>query len=280
MNSILVTGGTGYFARNFIAEILKNNITERICVYSRNEFNQHLLKIHFNDDPRLRYFIGDVRDKDRLSMALRGIDIVVHAAALKRTEVCAYNIFEAVNTNVVGTENVIKASVEQGVSKVVFLSSDKACNPTTTYGFTKALGEKLLLHANSYSNDTLFAAVRYGNVANSTGSVIPLWRKHLESHDFVNITDPRCTRFWMTAQQAVALVMATIEMMKGGELNIPDLPAFCIEDLAKAMGAIHTRVIGLPIGEKLHEQMKEGETSETARRMSVQELRDCLLQLT
>jgi UDP-N-acetylglucosamine 4,6-dehydratase len=272
LNNVLITGGTGFFGRAFTEELLKTN-AERICIYSRNEYNQYLMRKQFKDDERMRFLIGDIRDKDRLSMALRGIDTVVHAAALKRTEVCQYNIFEAVNTNVVGTENLIKACIEQKVGKAVFLSSDKACNPTTTYGFTKALGEDLFLKANLYSNTSRFSVTRYGNVANSTGSVIPIWQNLLKTQDFVPVTDPDCTRFWMSAQQAVYLVLATINIMKGGELAIPELQAFSVRDLATAIGAKEMKIIGLAQDEKRHEQMKGGETSDTVRRMSVEELK-------
>lgn len=277
---LLITGGTGFFGRAFAKHALEWGYT--VCIYSRNEYNQFLMRQEFSDDPRLRWFIGDVRDRDRLRRAMEGCDRVVHAAALKRIEVGFYDPIEMVKTNVVGTMNVIEAAMDAGVGKVVFLSSDKAFEPVSAYGQSKAIAESLILAANNMrgSIGPLFAAVRYGNVANSTGSVIPVWRKMIaEGKTTVPVTDPNCTRFYMTVQQAVDLVQQTLIDMQGGELVIPDyLPAYRLGDLAEAMG-VQMDVRGLPQHEKKAEGMRAGLTSDKARRMSVEELREALNEL-
>lgn len=274
---LLITGGTGFFGRAFARHALAWGYT--VCIYSRNEYSQFLMRQEFCDDPRLRFFIGDVRDRDRLRRAMEGCDSVVHAAALKRIEVGAYDPIEMVKTNVVGTMNVIEAAMDAGVGKVVFLSSDKAFEPVSAYGQSKAIAESLILAANNIrgSIGPLFAAVRYGNVANSTGSVIPIWRKMIaEGKTTVPVTDPNCSRFYMTVQQAVDLVQQTLIDMQGGELVIPDyLPAYRLGDLADAMG-VQMDVRGLGGHEKKHEGMRAGLTSDNARRMSVDELREAL----
>ena len=222
------------------------------------------------DDERLRWFIGDVRDRDRLRRAFEGVHTVVHAAALKRIEVGAYNPIEMVKTNVVGAMNVIEAAMDAKVSKVVALSSDKAYQPISPYGQTKALMEGLMLAANNASPKTRFAVTRYGNVAGSAGSVIPFWRGKRD----VPVTDPDCTRFWMTMDEAVDLVLDTIQAMPK-EVAIPSLPAFRLGDLVKAMGA-EGEIKGLPKWEKKHEGLCDGLTSDSARRLSVAELREAL----
>lgn len=275
--NILVTGGTGYFGQAFVHQAL-NRGAERVCVFSRGEYQQSLMRKEFGDDERLRFFVGDVRDASRLRRAMEGIDLVVHAAALKRVEVGEYDSGEMVKTNVLGSMNVIEAATDAGVRKVVALSTDKACEPLNCYGASKLVSEKVFLAANNArgSKGPIFAVCRYGNVSGSTGSVIPTWRRAIElGHGLVNLTDPNCTRFWMTREQAVDLVMETAETMVGGELVIPQLPAYRLGDLAEAMGISYVET-GLTAGEKLSESMRPGETSEMARRMSVQELREQL----
>jgi UDP-N-acetylglucosamine 4,6-dehydratase len=234
------------------------------------------MRAEFNDD-RLRFLIGDVRDVSRLIRAMEGVSLVVHAAALKRVEVGEYDSAEMCKTNVLGSMNVIEAATAAGVAKVVALSSDKACEPTNLYGATKFVSEKLFLAANNSrgASGPIFSCVRYGNVSGSTGSVIPTWRKELEQGRPVRLTHPGATRFWMTLQQAVDLVWHTADTMRGGELVIPELPAYRLADLAEAMGVMYN-ITGLTAGEKLAESMRPGETSEMARRMSVDELREAL----
>lgn len=286
MRSVLVTGGSGFFGRHFVRTALERGV-ERICIYSRGEYAQHLMREEFGNNPRLRFFIGDVRDVDRLRTAMHGVDTVIHAAALKRVEVGEYDSAEMVKTNVGGAMNVIEAATSASYvtrtyvvpkpRRVVVLSTDKACEPTNAYGASKLLAEKLFLAANNSRGDggPIYAVCRYGNVAGSTGSVIPIWRRALEQAQMVRMTDPECTRFWMTAQQAVDLVWNTAQSMRGGELVVPDLPAYRLFDLAVAMG-VDFDVTRLGAGEKLHESMRPGETSEHARRMSVEELREAL----
>lgn len=249
---------------------------ERVCVFSRGEHRQAEMRAALGPDDRLRFFIGDVRDRDRLTRAMQGVDCVVHAAALKRIEVCEYDPIEVVKTNVGGAANVIAAATDAGVKKVVALSTDKACDPVNAYGASKLLAEKMFLAANNArgADGPLFAVTRYGNIAGSNGSVIPRWRAMLAAGaTIVPVTDPSATRFWMTIQEAVALVADTIERMRGGEMVIPEsLPAYRLGDLAEAMGA-DMEVIGLPAFEKRHEAMRAGLTSDAAPRLSVDELR-------
>jgi UDP-N-acetylglucosamine 4,6-dehydratase len=286
MTSILITGGTGFFAKHFTKHLLSLSEYERICIYSRDEHKQASMLHEFGSDPRLRFFIGDVRDKTRLRRAMAGCDVIVHAAALKRIETGFYNPDEMLKTNVHGTMNVIDAATDVHAEKVVYLSTDKAYQPVSPYGMSKAMAEALILSANTtHASPTKFAVTRYGNVAGSTGSVIPKWRELITSHYFykikdfladpqVPVTDPECTRFWMTADQAVQLVMQAIEEMPTSPL-IPELPAFRLKDLASAMNA-SMLVTGLPAGEKKHESMCFGNSSDTARRMSVEELKEAL----
>jgi len=275
--SILVTGATGFFGRGFVRAVLEQKLTNRICVFSRDEFKQSQMRKEFNDDSRLRWFVGDVRDCNRLMRAMDGVDLVIHAAALKRVEVGEYCSDEMVKTNVIGSMNVIQASIEAKVKKVVALSTDKACEPVNAYGASKLISEKLFLAANNArgANGPRFAVCRYGNVSGSTGSVIPTWRDIIKSGGAVPVTDPDCTRFWMTLDQAVRLVLNTANSMVGGELVIPDLPAYRLGDLVTAMGA-KARVIGLGAGEKRHESMIPGDTSENARRMTIDEIKEGL----
>lgn len=281
MKSVFVSGGSGSFGQAFVRHLLTHtNPPDRIVVFSRSEHEQAAMAQELapldppqHGNPKLRFFIGDVRDRDRLRRAMDGIEVVVHAAALKRIEVGAYNPTEMVKTNILGTMNVIEAATDAGVKKVVGLSSDKAWKPISPYGQSKALAETLLLSANNTrgANGPIFAVTRYGNVAGSAGSVIPKWRDLLKWGGTVPVSDPDCTRFWMHMGEAVELVLHTIETMKGGELAIPTLPAYRLGDLAEAMGA-DMDVRGLPSFEKRHEGMCDGNTSDVARRMTKDEL--------
>ena len=268
---MLITGGTGAFGRAFVRRMIDNG-HRRICVYSRDEYKQAQMREELGAD-QVRYFIGDVRDKERLRRAMRGCSTVVHAAALKRIEVGYYNPCEMVKTNVLGTMNVIEAAQDAGVKKVIYLSSDKAYQPISAYGQSKALGESLILAANNQvgQGGPWFGVTRYGNVAGSTGSVIPRWRA--AKGKLVQITDPGCTRFWMFMDEAVDLVLQSIS--QSIQLNIPNLPAFRLGDLAEAM-ELEYEIIGLPAHEKLHEGMADGNTSDVARRMTIDEIRKAL----
>lgn len=278
--SILITGGTGTFGRAFVRYLLgQGGRFGRIIVLSRSEHAQADMALEFDSDERLRFFIGDVRDRDRLRRAMEGVDVVVHAAALKRIEVGHYNPNEMVKTNVLGTMNVIEAAMDAKVGKVVGISSDKAWQPISPYGQTKALGETLLLNANQTGGKSgpSFSIVRYGNIAGSNGSVIPKWRRILGNSDTVPVSDPECTRFWMLIEEAVKLVDNALSSDE--RILIPQLPAYRLADLAEAMGA-KMNITGLPKWEKRHEGMDFGNTSDIARRMSVDEiykgLRKCL----
>ncbi len=283
MRSILITGGTGSFGQAFAKKLLTLNWQaygamskpDRIIIYSRGEHKQFQMSETLEDpDGRMRYFIGDVRDKDRLTMAMKGVDIVIHSAALKRIEVGFYNPIEMKKTNVDGACNVIEAAMNAGVGKVVALSTDKAYQPVSAYGHSKAMAETLFLGANRMTGEypPHFSVTRYGNVWRSAGSVVPKWEEILDNAAarVVPVTDPGCTRFFMTMDQAIDLVMKAIGE-KGGILHIPTLPAYRLGDLAKAMAA-EMKITGLPEYEKKHEGMCDGNTSDIARRMSVQEL--------
>jgi UDP-N-acetylglucosamine 4,6-dehydratase/5-epimerase len=268
----LITGGTGSFGQAFTRRLLDTNKANRVAVLSRGEHAQADMAQHFSDK-RLRFLVGDVRDRDRLRRAFAGVDVVVHAAALKRIEVGYYNPTEMVATNISGAVNVIEAAMDAGVRKAVFLSSDKAWQPISPYGQSKALAETLF--RNAYQGQTIFAATRYGNVWKSRGSVVPRWQELLRTSDTVPVTDPDATRFFMWMDEAVDLVLDTVQTMRGGELNIPTLPAYRLGDLAEAMGA-KVKITGLPEWEKKHEGMCDGNTSDKARRMSIDELREAL----
>ena len=279
---MLVTGATGSFGKAFVRAMLDADISERICVYSRDEFKQHQMAEEF-DDPRLRFFIGDVRDQQRLRRAMEGVSVVVHAAALKRIEVGVYNPGEMVKTNVLGTMNVIGAAQDAKVERVVYLSTDKAYQPISPYGQSKAIGESLILAANHNSGELgpKFAVTRYGNIANSTGSVIPHWRQQIKEGKPITVTDYECTRFFMELEEAIDLVFGAVVTDK--ELHIPTLPAYRLGDLAEAMMKVYSttldpdiNVVGLPPHEKKHESMSDEQCSETARRMTVTELREWL----
>ena len=283
MKSILITGGTGSFGQAFVRDLLSHNYIERIVVFSRGEHKQAEMADEIRpldkegDNRRLRFFIGDVRDRERLERAFEGIDVVVHAAALKRIEVGQYNPEEMVKTNVIGAMNVIEAAQTAKVKKVVFLSSDKAYQPVSPYGQSKSIAESLFLNANNTTREdgTLFSVTRYGNVWGTQGSVVPKWRKILESGNTVPVSDPECTRFYMSLKEAVDFVWDAIGKMKGGELFLPNLPAYRLADLAKAMGA-NMDVLGLPDWEKYHEGMSWSQQSNQAPRLSVDDLREIL----
>ena len=277
MKSILIVGGSGTFGRAFIPVALDAGV-ERIRIFSRGEHRQAEMREKWGDDKRVGWLIGDVREKDRLRRAMEGCDVVIFAAALKRVEVCEYDVIEMVKTNVMGAVNVVEAAADAGVEKVIGLSSDKATAPANSYGVGKMLAERIFLAANNArgANGPIYSCVKYGNIFASQGSVVPRWRELIaQGHGEVPTTSGACTRFYMTAKQACELVIRTIRTMKGGEMVIPDLPAFRLADLAEAMG-VDMRIIGLPIWEKAHEEMRAGETSENARRMSVKELKAAL----
>jgi UDP-N-acetylglucosamine 4,6-dehydratase len=256
--SILITGGTGSFGRAFTRMLLRHYRPRRLVIYSRDELKQYEMHQELNA-PCMRYFIGDVRDRDRLIQATRGIDVVLHAAALKQVPAAEYNPMESVKTNVHGAENVIAASIENEVERVIALSTDKAANPINLYGATKLVSDKLFVAGNNLAGGhrTRFAVVRYGNVVGSRGSVVPLFRSLLASgRRDLPITDARMTRFWITLEQGVAFVLKSLERMHGGEIFVPKIPSARIVDLAQAMApGIATTVIGIRPGEKLHEVM-------------------------
>jgi UDP-N-acetylglucosamine 4,6-dehydratase len=256
--SVLVTGGTGSFGRKFIATLLQRYQPARLVVFSRDELKQFEMQQEFNA-PCMRYFLGDVRDRERLIQAMRGVDYVVHAAALKQVPAAEYNPTEFIRTNVNGAENVIHATLANGVKQVIALSTDKAASPANLYGATKLLSDKLFVAANNISggNPTRFAVVRYGNVVGSRGSVVPFFRKQIEDGALdLPITDERMTRFWITLEQGVEFVIKGFERMYGGELFVPKIPSVRIADLATAMAPkLPHRIIGIRPGEKLHELM-------------------------
>jgi UDP-N-acetylglucosamine 4,6-dehydratase len=252
--SILITGGTGSFGKAFVESVLADGQAKKVIVFSRDEQKHHAMQKEVAD-PRVRYFVGDVRDLSRLRLALRGVDFVVHAAAMKHVDICEYNPLEAIHTNITGTVNLIQAALDAGVKKVVGLSTDKAVAPVNLYGATKLCLEKLLTAANSYSGDlaTRFCAVRYGNVMGSKGSVIPLFLKQREQGR-ITITDARMTRFWIEMDDAVELVLKALKLMQGGEIFIPKLRAATIAQVAESLApGVQRDVIGIRPGEKLHE---------------------------
>ena len=256
--SILITGGTGSFGQRFVKSVLDNYQPNRFVVYSRDELKQFEMQQQFNQ-PEMRYFIGDVRDGERLKEAMRGIDYVVHAAALKQVPAAEYNPMECIKTNIHGAQNVVDAALTCGVKKVVALSTDKAANPINLYGATKLASDKLFVAANNVvgGQPSRFSVVRYGNVVGSRGSVVPLFNKLInQGVDELPITDPDMTRFWITLQQGVDFVIQSFQRMYGGEIFIPKIPSIRITDLAQAMAPqIPTKVVGIRPGEKLHEVM-------------------------
>ena len=255
--SILVTGGTGSFGKAFIAHALEHLEPARIAVLSRDELKQYELRQALGDDPRMRWFIGDVRDQQRLARAFSGVDVVVHAAAMKQVDTAEYNPFECIATNVLGAENVINASIDAGVKRVVALSTDKASSPVNLYGASKLCSDKLFVAGNHYANhaDTRFSVVRYGNVVGSRGSVVPLFQQLADSGR-LPVTDTRMTRFWITLPQAVQFVVDSFDRMTGGEIFVPRIPSTTIVDLAAAIAPdAEIDVVGVRPGEKLHEEM-------------------------
>jgi len=254
--TVLVTGGTGTFGQAFCRYLLESEPIRAVRVLSRDELKQWEMSRRIHDD-RIRYFLGDVRDKDRLYRAFDGVDVVVHAAALKQVPAAEYNPFEAVKTNIIGAENVIDAAIERGVQRVVALSTDKAANPVNLYGATKLCAEKLFIQGNAYvgRHHARFSCVRYGNVVASRGSVVPLFMEQRDN-GALSITDKRMTRYWITVREAVDFVKSAIEMMHGGELFVPKLPSVRITDLAEAVApGVPVREVGIRPGEKLHETL-------------------------
>jgi len=252
---VLVTGGTGSFGKKFIEIMLAEYQPAKLIVYSRDELKQHEMRVGGFEHPSLRYFIGDVRDQLRLERAMHGVDIVIHAAALKQVPACEYNPMEAIKTNILGSSNVIDAALDAGVKKVMALSTDKAVNPVNLYGATKLAAEKLFVQSNAYAAGTAtrFSCVRYGNVVGSRGSVIPIFIKQRQNGK-LTITDMRMTRFWLTLEQGVRFVIRCSEQMYGGEVFVPKIPSTKIIDLAKVVAPqAEIEVIGIRPGEKLHE---------------------------
>ncbi len=253
--TVLITGGTGSFGRKFTEIVIKKHNPKKLIIFSRDEMKQYEMHQEFNQK-NIRYFIGDVRDPDRLHRAFHGVDVVVHAAALKIVPSAEYNPFEAVKTNVIGAENVINTAIDNGVKKVIALSTDKAANPVNLYGATKLCSEKMFVAANNYSPEgTKFSVVRYGNVFGSRGSIVPFF-KECRNTGIIPITDKRMTRFWITLSQGVEFVISCVNSMKGGEVFIPKMPSMRIIDLAKVIAPeCKLKIIGVRPGEKLHETL-------------------------
>lgn len=261
--SVLITGGTGSLGQALVRWYLEQTTVERICILSRDEYKQAMMARAFQDDARLRFFLGDVRDEQRLRDAFHGIETVIAAAALKRVDRIAYDPSEVIKTNVLGTQNVIHAAIEAGVKRVLVVSSDKAVNPTNIYGASKMCAEWLAVMSNTYGypRGTRISCVRYGNVIGSRGSVVELWREAVKAGRSIEITDERCTRFWITMPQAVQLIQDALALMDGGEIFVPDLPSMRITDLAEAIAPGHPRFVTdlRPGGEKLHEALLNSE---------------------
>jgi UDP-N-acetylglucosamine 4,6-dehydratase len=256
--SILITGGTGSFGKRYVRTILERYRPRKLIVFSRDELKQFEMEQEFHQEC-MRYFIGDVRDRERLVQAMNGVDFVIHAAALKQVPAAEYNPMECVKTNIYGAENVIHAALANEVEKVIALSTDKAANPINLYGATKLVSDKLFVAANNLAGGhrTRFAAVRYGNVVGSRGSVVPIFKKHIENDsDYLPITDVAMTRFWITLQQGVDFVLKNFERMWGGETFVPKIPSVKVIDLARAMAPkLPHKIVGIRPGEKLHEVM-------------------------
>jgi len=256
---VLITGGTGSFGHEFTRILLRDYRPKKVIIFSRDELKQHEMRDEFPDtgDSPMRYFIGDVRDADRLRRALTGVDVVIHAAALKQVPACEYNPIEAILTNVMGARNVVDAAIDRGVDRVVALSTDKAVSPVNLYGATKLCAEKLVVQSNAYAGErgTRFSCVRYGNVMGSRGSVVPLFERQREQGR-ISITDRRMTRFWLTLEQGVRFVLRCIDLMQGGEVFVPKIPSVRLMDLAEAIApGSAIDVVGIRPGEKLHEAL-------------------------
>jgi UDP-N-acetylglucosamine 4,6-dehydratase len=253
--NVLVTGGTGSFGKKIVEIMLRDFHPNKIIIFSRDELKQHEMRINGFEHESLRYFLGDVRDKERLRRAMHGVDIIIHAAALKQVPACEYNPFEAVKTNIIGAQNIIDEAINMGVKKIVALSTDKAVNPVNLYGATKLCAEKMFIQGNSYAGEggTRFSCVRYGNVIGSRGSVIPLFMSQ-KKNGILTITDTRMTRFWISLEQAVEVVIKALYHMQGGEIFVPKIPSMKIVDLAEAVAPdCEVDIIGIRPGEKLHE---------------------------
>ncbi|MGA8617150.1 MAG: UDP-N-acetylglucosamine 4,6-dehydratase (inverting) [Candidatus Sulfotelmatobacter sp.] len=263
---VLVTGGTGSFGKKFVEIMLREYHPKRLVIFSRDELKQHDMRAAGFDHDTLRYFIGDVRDPGRLQRALAGITVVVHAAALKQVPACEYNPFEAIQTNIMGGRNVIDAAIDQGVQRILALSTDKAVSPINLYGATKLCAEKMFVQANAYagSQETRFSCARYGNVVGSRGSVIPVFMEQRKRRR-ITITDPRMTRFWLTLEHGVRFVIGAIEQMHGGEIFVPKIPSMRLVDLAEvvAPGCV-IEYIGIRPGEKLHEVLLSEDEARSA----------------
>jgi len=262
---VLVTGGTGSFGKKFIEIMLQEYNPAKVIVFSRDELKQHEMRVSGFDHPNLRYFIGDVRDRERLKRAMHGVNIVIHAAALKQVPACEYNPLEAIKTNILGSSNVIEAALDTGVQKVLALSTDKAVNPINLYGTTKLAAEKLFVQSNAYAagTKTRFSCVRYGNVVGSRGSVIPIFLRQRDNGR-LTVTDTRMTRFWLTLEQGVRFVIRCTEQMLGGEVFVPKIPSTRIIDLAKVIAPqAELEVIGIRPGEKLHEVLIHDDEART-----------------
>jgi UDP-N-acetylglucosamine 4,6-dehydratase/5-epimerase len=256
---VLVTGGTGSFGKQFVATVLREHAPRKLIIFSRDELKQFDMRQHFDEQryPCMRYFIGDVRDRDRLYRAMDGVDVIIHAAALKQVPTAEYNPIEVIKTNVLGGANLIDAAIDRNVQKVIALSTDKAANPINLYGATKLCSDKLFVSANGYSghHGTRFSVVRYGNVMGSRGSVIPFFQR-MRSTGILPVTDPKMTRFWITLEQAVKFVLSCLDRMQGGEIFVPKIPSMNIVDLARAIAPeCRLDIVGVRPGEKLHETM-------------------------
>jgi len=265
--TVLITGGTGSFGRKFVELMLNQYRPHKLIVFSRDELKQHEMRTAGLDGPSVRYFLGDVRDPQRLERAFAGVTTVIHTAALKQVPACEYNPFEAIQTNITGGKNVIDAAINQGVRRIVALSTDKAVNPANLYGATKLCAEKMFVQANAYAGarDTRFSCVRYGNVVGSRGSVVPIFMEK-RKRGKITITDPRMTRFWITLEQGVRFVIRALEQMHGGEIFIPKIPSMKLLDMAQAVAPeCEIECIGIRPGEKLHEVLLSEDESRNAR---------------
>src|SRR6266436_3070672 len=263
---VLVTGGTGSFGKKFVEIMLNEYRPQKLIIFSRDELKQHEMRVAGLDHPSLRYFIGDVRDQQRLERAFAGVTVVVHAAALKQVPACEYNPFEAIQTNIMGGRNVIDAAINRGLPRILALSTDKAVNPINLYGATKLCADKMFVQANAYSGaqNTRFGCARYGNVVGSRGSVIPVFLEQ-KRRGKITITDPRMTRFWLTLEQGVKFVIRCLEQMHGGEIFVPKIPSMRLLDLAETIApGCQVEQIGIRPGEKLHEVLvSEDESRQT-----------------
>lgn len=253
--TILLTGGTGSFGTAFVERALRDLPDSVVRIFSRDELKQSEMQARFDNHPNLRFFVGDIRNRSRLTRAMHGADVVIHAAAMKQVPACEYNPFEAVQTNILGSQHIVDAAIDTGVKQVVALSTDKAVNPVNLYGATKLCEEKIVVQGNAYAShsNTVLSCVRYGNVVGSRGSVVPLFRKQI-AEGRLTITDERMTRFWITLDQAIDLVLFAFEHAVGGEVFIPKIPSMRVTDLAEAMApGLPVEIIGIRPGEKLHE---------------------------